>query len=259
MLNQLLNPIYFSAAIILVYMSAWFLVSLVVRRNDVADVAWGLGFVVVAVLVITKSDNFSLTSIITTYLILIWGIRLSWHIGSRNLKKAEDFRYKVWRDSWGKWFYLRSYFQVFILQGFLMLIISTPIIVIDTYSVKGIFPFVMIGGALWIFGFIFETISDAQLKNFISLASNKGQIMDRGLWRYSRHPNYFGEITQWWAIGIIALSFSYGWLGLLGPITITFLITKVSGIPMLENKYANNLLYQKYKLKTSLLIPLPRK
>jgi steroid 5-alpha reductase family enzyme len=237
----------------------WFLLSLAIKRNDVADIAWGLGFVVASFAGLYKTQNFTLTALITASLVLVWGVRLSWHIGSRNIRKSEDYRYKAWRDDWGKWFVIRSYLQVFILQGFLMLVIVLPVLIIHTYSKDGLMPLTIIGVAIWLFGFVFESIGDKQLKNFLSNPDNKGKMMTSGLWQYTRHPNYFGEVTQWWAIGVIALSWQYGWLGLIGPAVITFLIVKVSGVPLLEKKYADNPEYQAYKKRTSMLIPLPAK
>lgn len=257
--SELLSTLIFAGLVIWVYMSTCFLVALVIKRNDVADIAWGLGFVVASIATLIKTGNYSFTATLATILVLTWGLRLSWHIGLRNIKKSEDYRYKAWRDSWGKWFVVRSYLQIFMLQGFLMLLILFSILLIYTYSAKGLFPLVIIGTLFWIFGFLFESIGDKQLKKFLSNPKNKGQVMNKGLWQYTRHPNYFGEVTQWWAIGVIALTFSYGWLGLISPAVITFLIVKVSGVPLLENKYEDNPDYQAYKLRTSILIPFPNK
>jgi len=240
-------------------MSAWFFVSLAAKRNDVIDIAWGLGFVVVAFTGLIKNHNHSFTASFVTLLILIWGLRLSWHIGRRNIRKSEDFRYKTWRSLWGKWFEIRSYFQIFILQGILMLLVVSPVLVINTYAVNNIHTLFIIGALLWCFGFFFESIGDHQLRKFIADPKNKGHVMDKGLWRYTRHPNYFGEITQWISIGIIALSCKYGWIGLVGPAVISFLIIKVSGVPLLEKNYKDNPEYQEYKRHTSMLIPLPVK
>jgi steroid 5-alpha reductase family enzyme len=253
--NQLLNTFGFAALAIWIYMSIWFLVAYTIKRNDVADAAWGLGFVVASVIGLFSTQNFSFSSLLVAIMVIIWGLRLSWHIGIRNSKKSEDYRYRAWRDNWGKWFALRSYLQIFIFQGLLMLLIATPVFIIYNYSNFGLHPLTLAGSLFWVFGFLFESIGDRQLSKFISDPKNKGRLMKKGLWRYSRHPNYFGEITQWWAIGIIALSTSYGWLGLIGPIVITFLIVKVSGIPLLEAKYSNNPEYKEYKLRTSVLIP----
>lgn len=256
---QLLETITYAALVIFVYMTTWFAVALAIKRNDVTDIAWGFGFVTVSIAMLLKTQNYTFTSILVTILVLVWGVRLGSHIATRNIKKPEDYRYRAWRDSWGKLFVLRSYVQIFMLQGFLMLVIATPLAIIYTYSTDGILPVIIAGTSLWIFGFLFESIGDKQLKDFIRNPKNKGHVMTKGLWQYSRHPNYFGEVTQWWAIGIVALPFAYGWLGLVGSATITFLIVKVSGVPMLENKYSGNTEYQRYKQHTSMLIPWFRK
>lgn len=257
--SELLSTLVFVAVVIWIYMTAWFLFALMIKRNDVADVAWGFGFVVAGVAGLIKTESYSFTSILVSILVLMWGLRLSWHIAQRNIKKPEDYRYKAWRDSWGKWFIVRSYLQIFMLQGFLMLIIVSPVLIIHTYSNDGVLTLTVLGTVLWVFGFLFESTGDKQLKEFLSKPKNKGHVMNQGLWKYTRHPNYFGEVTQWWAIGIIALSFKYGWLGLVGPAVITFLIVKVSGVPLLEKRYSDNPEYQKYKARTSMLIPLPSK
>lgn len=253
----MLSLIYVSAITIWVYMTAWFFVAVIAKRNDLADVAWGLGFVVTSSVAMIYSGNKSASSWVVMILVLVWGLRLSWHILRRNIKKPEDYRYQAWRKSWGKWFYPRSYLQVFILQGILMLLILTPVLVIFSGSTRGISGLLILGTFVWLFGFSFEAVGDSQLKKFISNPLNKGKLMTTGLWKYSRHPNYFGEVTQWWGIGVIALAATNGWIGLLGPVTITFLIVKVSGVPLLENKYKDRADYQAYKQKTSMLIPLP--
>jgi steroid 5-alpha reductase family enzyme len=239
-------------------MNLWFIVSLIKKRNDVADVAWGLGFVVLAwASFITTSSN-SLISLITNCLVTIWGLRLAFHIYSRNKGKAEDYRYNKWRQDWGKWFYLRSYFQIYILQGIFLFLISLPVLFINNLpSSINIFSFV--GFIVWLIGFYFEVVGDYQLSEFIKNPNNKGKLMTSGLWQYTRHPNYFGEVTQWWSIFIIALSVHNGWISIIGPITITFLILKVSGIPMLEKKMEKNPEFLDYKNKTSMFIPLPKR
>jgi steroid 5-alpha reductase family enzyme len=260
MIDELIRTYALTAIVIAVYMTLWFLTAVIIKRNDIADIAWGIGFIVASLASFVVNDNKSVVSLIVILLVIIWGLRLSYHIGRRNIKKPEDYRYKAWRDSWGKWFYLRSYLQVFILQGIFLLIISSPILVINTYQYGERNLSLYLGIITWVFGFIFESRADKQLRQFISNPKNKGKIMDRGLWKYSRHPNYFGEVTQWWGIGIIALgSVSFGWIGLIGPAMITFLILKVSGVPMLEKKYNDNKGYQEYKKRTSVFIPLKPK
>lgn len=243
----------------LAYMSFWFVLSLVRGRNDVADVAWGLGFVLLTWTSYFISSDSGTRGLLLGILVTIWGVRLAWHIHRRNRGKAEDYRYLAWRQAWGKWFYVRSFFQVYILQGALLMVIATPIVIINAQAGNGLGLFDLLGTLVWITGFIFESVGDAQLARFIKNPANKGKLMQSGLWAYTRHPNYFGEIVQWWGIWLIAVSVPYGLIGIIGPITITFLIVKVSGIPLLEQKMAANPEFTEYRQKVSMLIPLPRK
>ncbi len=247
------------ALLLFLYMSLWFIIALTKKRNDVADVAWGLGFVIMTWASFYLANSNGSRQLIVCFLVSIWGLRLAWHIHQRNKGKPEDYRYQKWRTDWGKWFYLRSYFQVYILQGVLLSIIVLPVLMINknTEGPLGILDF--IGAAVWLFGFYFETVGDAQLTQFLKNPQNKGKLMQSGLWAYTRHPNYFGEVTQWWGIWLIALSIPNGIFGIISPLTITFLILKVSGIPMLEKKMAEHLEFEEYKRKTSMFIPLPRK
>ncbi|MDL2341806.1 MAG: DUF1295 domain-containing protein [Patescibacteria group bacterium] len=247
------------ALALLAYISCWFIVAQIINRNDVADVAWGTGFVVAALASLLYVHHYTATVLLINTLVVIWGLRLSFHIAVRNSKKSEDYRYKAWRDSWGKWFRIRSFFQVFLFQGFLIGIVVTPVILVNSQAPIGLPGLTIVGAAVWLFGFIFESISDAQLQTFMRNPANKGHLMMSGLWRYSRHPNYFGELTQWWGIGLIALSCSYGWVGLIGPAVLSLLIIKISGIPLLEKKYATKPEYETYKQQTSVLIPLPNR
>jgi steroid 5-alpha reductase family enzyme len=238
-------------------MTFWFVISVIKKRNDVADIAWGLGFIFMAWLSFFIS-GFSFKAILIDFLITVWGLRLAWHIYSRNKNKQEDSRYLEWRKTW-KNFYLRSYLQVFILQGILLFLISLPSMFIN-HSLGNAFGILdFIGLMIWGIGFYFESVGDAQLKQFISNPANRGKIMNQGLWRYSRHPNYFGEVTQWWGIFIIALSIPLGFVTIIGPFTITILILFVSGVPMLEKKYTGRQDFEEYKKHTSIFIPLPPK
>jgi len=239
------------------YMTMWFVVSIVKKRNDVADIAWGLGFVLMAWLSFIIS-GFSFKALTVNILVTIWGLRLAWHIYNRNKNKPEDSRYLEWRKAW-KNFYLRSYTQVFLLQGILLFIISLPVIYVNHSASSGFGVLEMVGFLIWTLGFYFESTGDRQLKEFISNPGNKGKLMDKGLWQYSRHPNYFGEVTQWWGIFIIALSVSGSLFTIIGPLTITILILFVSGVPLLEKKYAGRPDFEEYKKRTSIFLPLPPK
>lgn len=240
---------------LLLYMSFWFVVSLIKKRNDVADIAWGLGFVLMAWLSFFIF-GFSVKGLLVNTLVSVWGFRLAIHIYHRNKGKPEDPRYLKWREEW-KNFYLRSYFQVFILQGIFLFLISQPVIFINRGLSGSIDAMTVMGLLVWIIGFYFESTGDRQLKEFISNPSNKGKLMEEGLWRYSRHPNYFGEVMQWWGIYLISLSIQGAFFTIVGPLTITILILFVSGIPLLEKKYEGRADFEDYKKRTSVFFPLP--
>lgn len=237
------------------YMSAWFVLSLAKKRNDVADTAWGLGFVLLTWVSFFLGQVQGVRGLFVGILVSMWGIRLAWHIHMRNRGKAEDYRYAKWREDWGKWFYVRSYVQVYLLQGVLLFFIVLPILLINKSPGQALGILDFTGLAVWILGFVFESFGDAQLARFIKDPANKGKLMQSGLWRYTRHPNYFGEVTMWWGVWLIALSVPNGWLSVIGPITITFLILKVSGVPMLEKKMEENSQFAEYKKRTSVFIP----
>lgn len=255
MLETLISSIGFSVLVVFVYMTFWFFAALILKRNDVADIAWGIGFILVTAILFVRHGIAIDRGLFVLLIVAIWGTRLAYHILKRNINKPEDKRYAAWRLEWGKWFVLRSYLQVFMLQGLLLLLIVTPVSIIEIMRGSAITFFDVLGVCVWIFGFYFESVGDKQLKNFLSNPGNKGKILDTGLWKYTRHPNYFGEVTQWWGLWIIALSVPYGIWGIIGPLTITFLIVKVSGVPMLEKGMATNPLFDEYRKTTSVFIP----
>ncbi len=248
------------ALLVWAYMTLWFVVALVLRRNDIADVAWGLGFIAIAWWLLLRSDPQPPRLWIATVLVTVWGLRLAWHIWSRRRGKPEDYRYAAWREQWGRWFVPRTYLQVFVLQGLFMLLIAMPLVVLAAEDPPS--RPTMLGAlavAVWLVGFGFEAVGDAQLSAFVRQPENRGHVMDRGLWKYSRHPNYFGDSLQWWGIWLLALGVP-GWiLAAIGPLTITLLLRYVSGVPMLERKRAGQPEWEAYKARTSAFVPLPRK
>jgi len=241
--------------IVFFYMTAVFILATYRKDNSIVDVAWGIGFILIALFTLCKTALFLPRQILATLLVVIWGLRLSLHIYLRNKGKGEDPRYKAWRMAWGKYVVIRSFFQVFMLQGLMMLLIASSIITINLSHTAGINILDIIGLSLWIIGFMFESIGDYQLARFLDRPRGKQQIMNRGLWRYTRHPNYFGEVTLWWGMFIIALSVPYWQYALISPITITILLLFVSGIPMTERMFDDNPAYQAYKKETSSFFP----
>jgi steroid 5-alpha reductase family enzyme len=241
---------------VFIYITLWFLMAMYVKRIDIIDIAWGLGFIYIAVLALLITQQFDTVQLLATLFVAIWGLRLFLHIGTRLVKGKEDRRYTEFRKKWGDSFWQKTYTNIFLVQGLCMLLISSVSIAIITSETEASAVLAVIGFAIWGFGIIFEAFADYQLRKFV--AKNKGKVMSEGLWKYSRHPNYFGEITTWLGAGIVAVSVG-AWWGLLGFVIITFLTTKISGIPPIERQRANDPAYQEYKKHTSVLIPLPPK
>lgn len=250
--------IYLVLALALVgHQVLWFVVAIVKKRNDVADVAWGLGFVWVGWLSYFLGGG-SDRALLVVALVTVWGLRLAAHIHVRNRGKSEDFRYAQWRAEW-KHFYLRSFLQVFMLQGLFLLIIAWPVMFINLSAPEPFQVWDLAGGVVWFIGFGFETIGDYQLAQFKKDPTHRGKIITSGLWRYTRHPNYFGEAMQWWGIFMMACSIPSGWITVVSPVLITVLVRYVSGVPMLERKYASHPEFEAYKRKTSVFFPMPAK
>lgn len=239
------------------YATLWFVVSLAAGRNDLADVAWGLGYVLLAgYLAATRPVDGR--DLLIYGLVAVWGLRLAAHVYARNRGKEEDFRYRRWREEWGRWFVLRSYLQVYLLQGALLLVIATPLVATAAAAGPPPGPLAGVGTAVWLVGFAFEAVGDWQLMHFKRDPEREG-IMTEGLWRYTRHPNYFGEVTLWWGVFLVVLPVEHGLWTLVSPVTITVLILFVSGIPMLEEKYEGDPEFEAYRRRTSAFFPMPPK
>ncbi len=245
--------------VIIGYMTLWYGIALYTKRYDVVDSAWGLGFVLVAWVSLALRGNFGSLQIVSAVLVSLWGLRLFSHIASRNWRKSEDdHRYQELQAKWGADERQKAYTNIFLLQGLLVTIICTPMIAL-AFTRTGPNVFSYIGWIVWLFGICFEALADRQLATFIAHRSKGAhEIMSRGLWHYSRHPNYFGEVMTWWGAAIVAISVG-GWWGIIGAAVITLLITKISGIPPLEKHYDGNKEYEQYRKRTSVLIPLPSK
>jgi steroid 5-alpha reductase family enzyme len=258
-METLLAHVGITFLVIGAYVTLWFLVSILIKRNDIADVAWGVGIALVGAvgLMLAPDNTHRLT--IMSLLVTVWGLRLSHHIYKRILShRDEDYRYAVWRKEW-KHFYTRSFAQVYLLQGFLMVVVGYSLIHVSAMQTTPLTWLDSIALLVWIVGFFIEARADKQLRTFIANKPAGDTVLDTGLWRYSRHPNYFGEVVQWWGIWLFALSTPYGWFAILSPLAITFLILKVSGIPMLEAKLMQNPAYREYAGRTSMFVPRPQK
>ena len=208
-----------------------------------------------------KTDGYLPRKLLITSLAVIWGLRLAIHIGWRNHGKGEDFRYQAMRKRIGDRFALVSLFTVFVLQGVLMWVISLPLQVAQLSREPARFTWLDFSGAIfWAVGLLFEAIGDWQLAKFKADPDNKGKVMDRGLWAYTRHPNYFGDALLWWGFFLIALCDPGGWWTVISPVLMTTLLMKVSGVALLEKTLVKTRPeYRDYVRRTSAFFPMPPK
>ena len=243
-------------ALVFLFMTAFFLVAYLRKRIDSVDIAWGLGFVLIAVATALHRPSFR--SYVIALIVAVWGVRLAVHIGLRARGKKEDPRYIELTKKWKGNYWLRAYVSIFLTQGLLMLAVASPIIVASGPANLDWQWLTLAGAYIWAIGFAFEAIADMQLANYLK-DKKRPKVLKTGLWKYSRHPNYFGELAQWWGIGIIALQAKWGFVGLIGPLLISYLIIFVSGIPPIEKRRAKDAEYREYQKTTSALVPLPPK
>ncbi len=242
-----------------IFFNVLFLLALKLRDNSIVDIGWGIGFILVTLATLAYSGTADARQLLIAALVLIWGSRLAIRIYLRNRGKGEDFRYRKWREDWGENWRRNAYLFVFVGQGVMMLLITIPIMLVNTYPGPALGWLDLGGVVVWCVGFVFEAVGDRQLDLFLRNPGNRGKVLDTGLWRYTRHPNYFGEVTQWWGVYLIVLSVQWGWLGIIGPITITTLIVAYSGIPMLEKTMMQNPAFVEYAKRTSVFFPWPPK
>lgn len=245
----------------ILFMSVIFLIAQRIKRLDLVDAAWGLVFIVIALTSYVLQDGVMLEFDIQTLvmlLVLAWGGRLTWHIVRRiRTSDTEDPRYVELRKTWKGSVKLNAYVRIYLVQAFLALLISVPVIHINLFSDNGISSIAWLGATVWAIGFWFEVVGDRQLRSFVANPANKGKLMTSGLWKYSRHPNYFGELTQWWGIFVICLTLPFGWVGVIGPVLISYLILFVSGIPLSEKRFEGRPGWDEYQKRTSAFLPLP--
>jgi steroid 5-alpha reductase family enzyme len=248
-------------AVILLLMVLLWLFSLQIKNSSIVDIFWGAGFVISAWLYFALTpDGYLARKLLVCTLVTIWGMRLSLYILRRNRGKPEDFRYQKWRNEAGASWWWQSFFKVFFLQGILLWIISAPLLAAQVRSLPDHLTFFdAVGVILWLVGFYFEAAGDYQLSRFKANPGNRGKILDSGVWRYTRHPNYFGDAAQWWGYFLIAAA-AGGWWTVFSPVMMTVLLLRVSGVTLLEKTLETRPGYQEYINRTSAFIPwFPRK
>jgi steroid 5-alpha reductase family enzyme len=233
--------------------------SLVKRDASIVDIFWSLGFVMLAWVYRSLVPVESFRQTLVPVLVTIWGLRLSLYILWRNSGHGEDYRYAAMREKYGKSFPLLSLVIVFWLQGALFWLIGMPLLQVQTSTTPASWTWLDgLGLTLFSIGFFFESVGDWQLARFKADPTNKGKVMDRGLWRYTRHPNYFGDATLWWGFGCFALATTGSLWTLVSPFLMSFLIVKVSGVALLEKGLGNTKpKYREYVRRTSAFFPWP--
>lgn len=251
-----MNLFLLTGLLLFCFMTVVFMLAMKLKDNSIVDIAYGLGFVLICwsgALIYASGQP---RQLLLLCLISLWGLRLAIHIGLRKrTEQGEDSRYRQWRESWGESFYWRSFLQIFMLQGAVIYLVVLPVLLVIREAGGPLGWLDLLGVLVWLFGFAFEAIGDWQLLQFKRNPDNRGKIMRHGLWKITRHPNYFGEATLWWGIFLIALSVPLGWLAIISPLLIDFLLLKVSGIPMLEERYAGKPEFEIYKQHTNTFFP----
>ena len=241
--------------LLLGYFLLIFIIGQVTKDNSIVDIAWGSGFVISAIYNFFRSSDHAIRGMLIMICIMVWGLRLTYHIAKRNLGKPEDYRYVNMRKKWGKQFVLlKAFMNVYLIQMLIQYIVTLPVIYgnkvtqdLKWYNWSGIL--------LWGIGFFFEAFGDYQLKNFKKDPKNKGKLMDRGLWSLTRHPNYFGDSAMWFGIFLLAIDQVSGLWIITGPALMTYFLVFVSGVKLLEKKYEGRQDFETYKKRTSAFIP----
>ena len=244
--------------VVLCGMFCLWIISLVKKDASIVDPCWGLGFVLIAWATVLQSGWEGVRSGLLVALVTLWGLRLSIYLFWRNSGKGEDRRYGAMRTKHGDNFWWVSLFTVFLLQGVLMWLIALTVQSGMFHSETAKFGLLgYFGVAVWLVGFFFESVGDYQMAQFKSDPENDGKVMDRGLWRYTRHPNYFGDFCIWWGYFLIAAN-ANSWWTIVCPALMSFLLLKVSGVSMLESDIEDRRPdYAEYKRRTSSFFPMP--
>jgi len=254
---------FFQASLLIwVLVTLLWIWSIIIKNVSIADIFWGVGFVVVNAFYIFSSGELNPRKILILVLVSAWGLRLAIHLAIRNIGKGEDFRYQEFRRKYGArrywWF---SYFQTFLLQGVLIMIVSLPLLGISMSNGSGNLNLLdYFGIFVWLIGFTFEAGGDFQLSCFKSDPKNKGKVLNTGFWRYTRHPNYFGDSAVWWAFALFSIAAGSYWQ-IIGSVIMSILIIRVSGVALIEKTLIDSKpQYREYIQKTNSFLPwFPKK
>lgn len=244
-----------AAALVLVLL-VW-LGSLVRRDASIIDIFWGPGFAVLAWVYAAWGDGWQPRKLLALGLVTVWGVRLAAHILWRARGKGEDYRYREMRERHGARFWWVSLFAVFLFQGVLLWLISAPLLqAVRATGPPGWTGLDLAALLLFVFGFLFEAVGDLQLARFRSDPASHGKVLRSGLWRYTRHPNYFGDAVVWWSFFVLALATPGALWTVFSPVLMTFLLLKISGVGLLEKKLRRTRPeYEEYVASTNAFLP----
>jgi steroid 5-alpha reductase family enzyme len=231
--------------------SVFFVLGNVRKNHGLVDIAWGLGIGLLTFKLVLEGAVFGPLQAVMGGLVGLWSLRLSGYLFLRNWNKPEDFRYAEWRRQWGRHGWWRSFFQIYVLQGCLQLVVAVPVMLVFRAGPVALGWLGLTGAVVAVFGLALETVADAQKARFKRKPENRERLITSGLWRYSRHPNYFGEALFWWGIGLMAVRVEWGGIGLLTALLMNWLLLKVSGVPMLEAKWAERPEFEEYRKQTN--------
>lgn len=240
---------------VFIFFNLFYVISILRDDLGTIDTAWGLSFFIILLSGFEDFTQLNWRQVALVIMVGLWALRLSGYIFYRNLKIGkEDYRYEEMRNSWGDSFKVKAYFRVFMLQGVLSIVIGYPLYIISQKQASALTYLDILGISLWCYGFLVESIADYQKDRFKSNSINKGKIIMSGLWKYSRHPNYYGEAVLWWGIFLFLCSSINFYIIMISPIVLTFLLLKVSGVTLLEQKYKDHPDFEVYKKTTNAFI-----
>ncbi len=244
-------------AVVLAIMFLLWLLSLAKRDASIVDPFWPAGFVIIAWVALWWTESPTERAWLLVAMTTIWGLRLSGFLLWRNWGKPEDYRYAEMRDKHGERFVFVSLLTVFTLQGVLMWIVSWPVQFGQLEAGTSLGLLDGVGVVIWLIGVFFESVGDHQLARFKARPENRGKVLDRGLWRYTRHPNYFGDFCVWWGLYLVATSGGAWWTAV-GPLLMSFLLLRFSGVSLLESTIVDRRPgYRSYIQRTNAFFPGP--
>ena len=247
------------AAVVAALMLSTWALSLALRDASIVDIVWALGFVLIAWTAFALADGAEARKTLVVVLVTVWGLRLTAYMWWRKRGEGEDFRYQEMRRRHGRRFPLVSLFRVFGLQGLGMWAVSLPVQAAQVPgSPAGLTLLDFAGLGLWTVGMVFEAGGDLQLRRFLADPRNRGAVMDRGLWRYTRHPNYFGDFCVWWGLYLVALATTEAWWSIVGPLTMSWILLRHFGVPLMDEHLKETRKgYDEYVRRTSAFFPRP--